>query len=154
MSLSWNEVRDRAIRFSRDWTAVTSERSEAKTFWDEFFDVFGLLRRIVASFEEPVLNLKGQYGYIDLFWRGVLLVEHKSFGQDLGKAESQAFRYIQDLARSGRTDEIPRYVILSDFAQKGDRAEFVRGDPATQKPIYRDPTTYLGNTSIHPIRVF
>ncbi len=117
MSISWNEVRDRAIRFSRQWTGVTSERSEAKTFWDEFFDVFGLQRRTVASFEEPVRNLKGQYGYVDLFWRGVLLVEHKSFGQDLGKAGSQAFRYIQDLARDGRTDEIPRYVMLSDFAR-------------------------------------
>jgi len=73
MSVSWNEVRDRAIKFTRQWTGVTSERSEAKTFWDEFFDVFGLHRRTVASFEEPVKNLKGQYGYIDLFWRGVLL---------------------------------------------------------------------------------
>jgi hypothetical protein len=117
MSLSWNEVRDRAIKFTRQWAGETSERAEAKTFWDEFFDVFGLQRRTVASFEEPVRNLKGQYGFIDLFWRGKLLVEHKSFGQDLGKAGSQAFRYIQDLARDGRTDEIPRYVILSDFAR-------------------------------------
>ena len=117
MSLSWNEVRDRAIKFTRQWIGETSERAEAKTFWDEFFDVFGLQRRTVASFEEPVRNLKGQYGFIDLFWSGKLLVEHKSMGQDLGKAGSQAFRYIQDLARDGRTDEIPRYVILSDFAR-------------------------------------
>lgn len=116
MSLSWNEVRDRAIKFSRQWAGESSERAEAKTFWDQFFDVFGLQRRTVASFEEPVRNLKGQYGYIDLFWSGKLLVEHKSLGQDLGKASSQAFRYIQDLARAGRTEEIPRYVILSDFA--------------------------------------
>jgi hypothetical protein len=117
MSLSWNEVRDRAIKFSRQWAGETSERAEAKTFWDQFFDVFGIQRRTVASFEEPVRNLKGQYGYIDLFWSGQLLVEHKSLGQDLGKAGSQAFRYIQDLARDGRTNEIPRYVILSDFAR-------------------------------------
>lgn len=117
MSLSWNEVRDRAIKFSRQWAGETSERAEAKTFWDEFFDVFGIQRRTVASFEEPVRNLKGQYGFIDLFWSGQLLVEHKSLGQDLGKAGSQAFRYIQDLARDGRTNEIPRYVILSDFAR-------------------------------------
>jgi hypothetical protein len=117
MSLSWNEVRDRAIKFSRQWAGETSERAEAKTFWDQFFDVFGLQRRTVASFEEPVRNLKGQYGYIDLFWSGRLLVEHKSLGQDLGKAGSQAFRYIQDLARDGRTGEIPRYVVLSDFAR-------------------------------------
>lgn len=117
MLLSWNEVKDRAIKFSRQWAGETSERAEAKTFWDEFFQVFGLQRRAIASFEEPVRNLKGQYGYIDLFWRGVLVVEHKSLGLDLGKAGSQAFRYIQDLARAGRTSEIPRYVIVSDFAR-------------------------------------
>ena len=62
-------------------------------------------------------KISGEYGYIDLFWPGMLLVEHKSRGQDLGKAESQAFRYIRDLVREGRQDEIPRYVIVSDFAR-------------------------------------
>jgi len=46
-----------------------------------------------------------------------VLIEHKSRGENLDKAESQAFRYIQDLAREGRLDEIPRYVIVSDFAR-------------------------------------
>jgi hypothetical protein len=69
-----------------------------------------------SSFEEPVHNLGGQYGFIDLFWRGKLLVEHKSLGKNLGAAESQAFQYIQNLASEGRHDEIPRYVIVSDFA--------------------------------------
>ncbi len=96
---------------------VTSERAEKQTFWNEFFSVFGIPRRAVASFEEPVKGISGRYGYIDLFWPGVVLVEHKSLGKDLGKAESQAFRYIQDLAREGRTDQIPRYVIVSDFAR-------------------------------------
>jgi hypothetical protein len=115
--LSWNEIRHRAIAFSNEWTGATSERAEKQTFWNEFFNVFGIRRRVVASFEEPVKRISGEYGYIDLFWPGVVLVEHKSFGKDLGKAESQAFRYVQDLAREGRTDEIPRYVIVSDFAR-------------------------------------
>jgi hypothetical protein len=117
MPVSWNEIRHNAIRFARDWTGAKSERAEKQTFWNEFFDVFGLKRRLVATFEEPVKNLRGQYGFIDLFWPGVVLVEHKSFGGDLGKAESQAFQYIQDLARDGRDKEIPRYVIVSDFAR-------------------------------------
>ena len=62
-------------------------------------------------------KISGDYGYIDLFWPRIVLVEHKSAGKDLGKAESQAFRYIQDLAREGRHQEIPRYVIVSDFAR-------------------------------------
>jgi ABC-type taurine transport system ATPase subunit len=44
--LSWNEVRDRAIRFARDpvHTRARSERSEKQTFWNDFFEVFGLRR--------------------------------------------------------------------------------------------------------------
>ncbi len=117
MPLSWNEIRHRAIAFSKEWTGVKSERAKKQTFWNEFFNVFGIRRRVVASFEEPVKKISGDYGYIDLFWPGIVLVEHKSFGKDLGKAESQAFRYIRDLARDGRMNEIPRYVIVSDFAR-------------------------------------
>ena len=116
MPLSWNEIRHRAIAFSKEWTGAKSERAEKQTFWNEFFDVFGIRRRVVASFEEPVKKISGKYDYIDLFWPGIVLVEHKSFGKDLGKAESQAFRYIRDLVGEGRTDEVPRYVIVSDFA--------------------------------------
>lgn len=117
MPLSWNEIRHRAIAFSKEWTGVKSEQAEKQTFWNEFFNVFGIRRRVVASFEEPVKKISGDYGYIDLFWPGIVLIEHKSLGKDLGKAESQAFRYIQDLAREGRTKEIPRYVVVSDFAR-------------------------------------
>jgi hypothetical protein len=117
MPLSWNEIRHNAIRFSNEWAGETREEAEGKSFWDEFFNVFGIRRRLVATFEEPVKNIRGQYSFIDLFWPGTVLVEHKSFGKDLGKAESQAFRYIQDLAREGRAKEIPRYVIVSDFAR-------------------------------------
>jgi hypothetical protein len=114
--ISWSEVRDRAIRFSREWTGTSSESAEKQTFWNEFFEVFGLRRRSVATFEEPVQRIQGTYGKIDLFWPGIVLVEHKSFGEDLGVATSQAFSYIRDLTREGRTDEIPQFVIVSDFA--------------------------------------
>jgi hypothetical protein len=97
MPISWNEIRHNAIKFSRDWTGAKSESAEKQTFWNEFFQVFGVSRRAVASFEEPVKKISGDYGYIDLFWPGIVLVEHKSAGKDLGNAESQAFRYIQEL---------------------------------------------------------
>ena len=107
MPISWNEIRHNAIKFSRDWTGAKSERAEKQTFWNEFFQVFGVSRRAVASFEEPVKKICGDYGYIDLFWAAIVLVEHKSAGKDLGKAESQAFCYIQDLVREGRIKEVP-----------------------------------------------
>jgi hypothetical protein len=91
MPLSWNEIRQNAIKFSKDWPDAKSERGESQTFWNEFFEVFGMRRRAVASFEEPVRQISGKYGWIDLFWKGMLLVEHKSRGKDLGKAESKAF---------------------------------------------------------------
>lgn len=114
--LSWNEVRDRAIKFSRRWKETDSERSEKQTFWNEFFDVFGIRRASVASFEENVKNLRGNTSAIDLLWRGKLLVEHKSRGEDLSAAATQAFTYIEDLTRENRWDEIPRFVLVSDFA--------------------------------------
>ena len=115
MRLGWNEIRRLAIAFSKEWKDETREHAEAKTFWDEFFQVFGLRRRTVASFEEPVKTLKGTYGFIDLFWKGTLLAEHKSAGKDLDKAHSQAIQYVQDLKNQGRDDEIPRYILISDF---------------------------------------
>lgn len=68
MRLSWNEIRQRAIAFSHEWRGEKRERAEAQSFWNEFFNVFGIKRRTVASFEEPVKNLKGKFSFIDL-WR-------------------------------------------------------------------------------------
>jgi hypothetical protein len=116
MPLSWNEIRHNAIRFAKEARHYTSESADKQTFWNDFFAVFGLPRRTVASFEVPVLKVSGNFGKIDLLWKGVLLVEHKSAGEDLGKAKTQAFDYIQAMAAEGRRKELPRYVIVSDFA--------------------------------------
>ena len=117
MPISWNEIRHNAVAFSNEWAEETREEAEAKSFWDAFFTVFGIKRRTVASFEQPVKKLSGTWGYIDLFWKGTLLVEHKSRGKSLDKAEAQAMDYIQSLKSERRDAEIPRYVIISDFAQ-------------------------------------
>jgi hypothetical protein len=93
MPLPWPEIRDRAIKFSSEWQDAGSERTEAQPFWNEFFDVFGVPRRRVASFEEPVKKLGDRRGRIDAFWKGQLVVEHKSRGQDLDRAFVQALDY-------------------------------------------------------------
>ena len=54
--LSQQEIRDRAQAFAKEWVGETSEKAEAQTFWNEFFNIFGLTRRRVASFEEPAKN--------------------------------------------------------------------------------------------------
>ncbi len=117
MPISWNEIRQNAIHFAREWSGTRSESAEKQTFWNQFFEVFGSRRRTVANFEEQVRNLHGNYDHIDLFWPGMLLVEHKSFGKDLGEAELQASRYIGNLISAGRDKESPRYIIVSDFAR-------------------------------------
>lgn len=54
MPLSWNEIRDRAIAFAREWADETREDAEAKSFWDAFFNVFGITRRRLANFEASI----------------------------------------------------------------------------------------------------
>ncbi len=113
MPLSWNEIRDRAVAFSKEWKDESSEDAEAKSFWDDFFHVFGITRRRVASFETPVTKSDGKGGFIDLLWKGVLLVEHKSRGKDLDRAFHQATDYFHGL----KERDLPRYVLVSDFAR-------------------------------------
>ena len=115
MPISWNEIRHNALQFSKDWADESRENAERQTFWNEFFAVFGIKRRTVASFEEPVKKLSGSWGSIDLFWKGKFLAEHKSAGQSLDKAHSQAIDYIQALSDEGRHKEIPRYVAVCDY---------------------------------------
>ncbi len=111
MALSWNEIKDRALKFSKEWAGESRERAEKDTFWNEFFHVFGITRRRLASFEEPVKKLNHQQGFIDLFWKGTLLVEHKSKGKSLDAAFEQATDYFSGI----QEHELPKYVLVSDF---------------------------------------
>ena len=36
MPVSWNEIRDRALAFSKEYADESSEDAEAKSFWDGF----------------------------------------------------------------------------------------------------------------------
>jgi hypothetical protein len=111
MALSWNEVKNRAINFSKEWQDETKEHAESQSFWNDFFNIFGISRRRVASFEEPVKKLGDKRGRIDLFWKGTLLVEHKSKGKNLDDAYVQALDYFPGL----KENELPKYVLISDF---------------------------------------
>jgi hypothetical protein len=111
MPISWNEIRDRATRFARDWSDASYERGQAQSFWNEFFGVFGMHRSRVYSFEKRVEKLGGASGYIDCFWPGVMIAEHKSRGKPLGKAHLQALDYLDGL----KDRELPRYIVVSDF---------------------------------------
>ncbi|CAD5918817.1 Putative DNA methyltransferase YeeA [Planktothrix rubescens] len=111
MPLSWNEIKQRAIAFSKEWETETSEKSESQSFWNDFFNVFGISRRRVGSFELPIKKADNKQGFIDLLWKGIILVEHKSRGKDLDKATQQAKDYFPNL----KEHELPKYILVSDF---------------------------------------
>ena len=111
MALSWNEIKDRAVKFSKEWKDTTNEEADAKPFLDAFFDVFGITRKKIGTFEHRVKKLSDADGYIDLLWKGTILVEMKSRGKNLDKAFQQAIDYTHGL----KQNELPKYVLVCDF---------------------------------------
>ena len=131
MPLSWNEIKDRALAFSKEWADTQNEEADAKPFLDAFFNVFGISRKKIATFEHRVKKLDSHDGYIDLFWKGTLLVEMKSKGKNLDKAYTQAKEYLQHVP----AHELPQYVLVSDFVnfrlhdlETGETTQFLLSD--------------------------
>jgi type I restriction-modification system DNA methylase subunit len=113
MGLNWNEIKSRALLFSKTWADACNEDSQAKPFWIDFFEIFGITNKRVATFELNVKKLGGAQGFVDLFWPGVLLVEHKSRGKSLDQALDQAIGYLHNLAER----DLPQLVVVCDFAR-------------------------------------
>lgn len=116
MKLSWLDIEERAIIFSKKWRFATEEKSEAQSFLNDFFDVFGVDRLRVAQFEKKVpkgkdKNGRVRNGYIDLLWKGIILIEMKSKGKNLDRAYDQAKEYSFKL----RDEDLPEYTMVSDF---------------------------------------
>lgn len=111
MALSWNEIKDRALSFSKEWADTSNEEADAKPFLVEFFNVFGISSKRVSTFEHRVKKLDDKDGYIDLLWKGTILIEMKSRGKNLDKAYQQAKDYTHGL----KQHELPKYILISDF---------------------------------------
>ena len=160
MPLNYNEIKHRAVEFSHEWEGAFSEDADAKPFLVAFFNVFGLNQRKVATFEHKVKKLDNGDGYIDMLWKGQILIEMKSKGKDLTKAFGQAKGYLHGLGQF----ELPKYVLVCDFEQfrlydleeKGDTEyhEFLLNDLVSnvehfgfiagyQKKIYREGAFFV-----------
>lgn len=132
MRLQWSEIRARAAEFAERHKSAHYEKGETQTFYNEFFDCFGVRRQQVATYEQRVRNLPGdKQGFIDLFWPGTLIVEQKSAGLDLKKASNQALDYYDWLPEVQR----PRYILTCDFQrwhlldlEEGREWRFLLGD--------------------------
>jgi len=127
MRLGWDEIARRAKAFSEDWKDAHYEKGETQSFYNDFFEVFGIKRRQVADYERRVKLLDNKQGFIDLFWPKTLLVEQKSATLDLKKAETQALDYLIGIHP---TDQ-PRFILTCDFQNFVLRDRDASGDPLT-----------------------
>ena len=97
------------------YKSAKSEKQLAESFWRDFLinviNVDDLLSAGV-EFQAPVKSATtGNINFIDVFWPSVLLIEHKSAGKSLDKAEEQAREYLVSLEPTKR----PPVFIVSDF---------------------------------------
>lgn len=102
-----NEVRQKALQFTKNFEGAKYEKGEAQTFWGQFFEIFGVSPRLYRTFFEN--HTEG--GFIDALWPKVVAVEHKSLGKDLDAAFIQARDYLYTLP----TDQHPKAVVVCDF---------------------------------------
>lgn len=112
MRRSWDEIRRQAKVFAEEWKDACYEKGETQSFYNEFFEIFGVRRRAVAVYEKRVESIEAnRRGFIDLLWPGTLIVEQKSAGRDLFKAGQQAMDYFDWLPERDQ----PRYILTCDF---------------------------------------
>lgn len=112
--LSLREMQSRARAFASDWKGESRENAESQSWWNDFFNIFGVARREVASYERWAKRAStGRQGRIDVFMPSVMIAEHKSLGKDDGRASSQAEDYLRggDIA----SHEYPRFIVSCDF---------------------------------------
>ena len=43
--LSWNQVRANAFKFAEEWKAARYERGETQSFYNDFFEIFGITNK-------------------------------------------------------------------------------------------------------------
>ena len=78
MPISWNEIKSRALTFSRTWADAANEDSQGKPFWIDFFEIFGITDKRVATFEHAVKKLPGVKARTDGFVENVASIQGTS----------------------------------------------------------------------------
>ncbi|WP_338242207.1 type IIL restriction-modification enzyme MmeI [Aurantiacibacter hainanensis] len=57
MRLGWDEIKRRAKAFSEEWKDAHYEKGETQTFYNEFFELFGIRRKDHAALDTAVDRL-------------------------------------------------------------------------------------------------
>jgi hypothetical protein len=119
------------MAFSERWKDESDENASAQAFWIEFLAIFGIDHKRVATFEARASRAStGGAGRIDLFWPGVLAVEHKSAGKNLANAEKQAMDYLDSIDQK----DFPGLIIASNFSHMR-IWDLSSGNPAFEFPL-------------------
>lgn len=107
------DMRANAAAFALRWASERRERAEKDTFWNEFFEIFGVSRRRVGAVFEYVARRysTGNTGFVDLLWPRHIGVEHKSQGEDLDEAMDQLVDYLPGVSDL----DLPRLLVVCDF---------------------------------------
>ena len=107
--------RNAAAAFADKWKSYTDEKQYAESFWREFFmTLCGVEDEQIAGIEyqkRVKSTISGNQEYIDVYWKNVALIEHKTAGLNLDKAELQARGYWLSLPPGYR----PKTIIICDF---------------------------------------
>lgn len=148
MAISWNEIKTRTYSFINSWSdrvSTAREEADAQTFENEFLNIFGVTRSQVAIFEHKV-KLPDGNGYIDLFWKGHIMIEMKSPGKDLEKAYTQAKNYANALSPK----DLPKGILICDFnrfhyydlLKDGQKSEFLLSELKDNIELFSDLAGY------------
>lgn len=114
MATNWRDIQEQAEVFVSKYADAKDEDRDAKPFWKDLLELFGVEPRQIGAFEERVkIHGRPGVGKIDYFAPRKFIIEHKSRGKDLDAAYRQAMDYFDALPEAER----PRHIIVSDFAR-------------------------------------
>ncbi|MCL2624346.1 MAG: hypothetical protein FWD31_11850, partial [Planctomycetaceae bacterium] len=112
MQLSWDEIYDRAMAFSKRWLGTQREKADAQPFVTEFLGVFGVDDPVKVGEREKPVKVSGAHDkYIDFFWRGQIAIEMKSLHKNLGSAYEQLKYYMDRIP----VEDVPDLWMVCDF---------------------------------------
>jgi hypothetical protein len=110
--LTWDEIKDNALRFTKRWKDAANEEAQAQSFQIDLLRVFGIKDpEAIGDFEYKVPLEDGRNGYIDYFWKKRIAIEMKSRGKDLSAAYEQLKTYVFHLP----AEQIPDLLMVCDF---------------------------------------
>lgn len=152
LTATLQDMRANATAFASDWAGERRERAEKDTFWNEFFQIFGIGRRRVGAVFEYVARRysTGNTGFVDLLWPRHIGVEHKSAGEDLAAAMDQLVDYLPAVSDL----DLPKLLVVCDFehfvvrdTETGVETRFTLGDLPARVELFAFLAGYTRSTS-------